>query len=186
VGRRAVLHGRVVARNHASEFASAPVRAHPCARCRQALLGRKDEIDKLLRRGEGWLQSHPEREAIVNRYLRGQRKLTREALARLTEEDATDPDEEQEKEEQQELAIEAPIRLNDVRLQQVLSELKASGAKRVLDLGCGEGKLIRELLKNRQFEEIVGVDVSYRSPGYHADEAERASEADSGFAHVSR
>ena len=146
----------------------------------------QDEIDKLLRRGEGWLQSHPEREAIVNRYLRGQRKLTREALARLTEEDATDPDEEQEKKEQQESAIEAPIRLNDVRLQQVLSELKASGAKRVLDLGCGEGKLIRELLKNRQFEEIVGVDVSYRSPGYHADEAERASEADSGFAHVSR
>jgi 3' terminal RNA ribose 2'-O-methyltransferase Hen1 len=123
----------------------------------------KDEIDKLLRRGEGWLQSHPEREAIVNRYLRGQRKLTREALARLTEEDAIDPDEEQEKKEQQEIAIEAPIRLNDIRLQQVLSELKANGAKRVLDLGCGEGKLIRELLKDRQFEEIVGMDVSYRS-----------------------
>src|SRR3989442_1638426 len=123
----------------------------------------KDEIEKLLRRGEGWLQSHPEREAIVNRYLRGQRKLTREALARLTEEGSIDPDEEQEKKEEQELAIEAPIRLNDVRLQQVLSELKASGAKRILDLGCGEGKLMRELLKDRQFEEIVGMDVSYRT-----------------------
>src|SRR5439155_20441019 len=105
----------------------------------------KDEIEKLLRRGEGWLQSHPEREAIVSRYLRGQRKLTREALARLTEEESIDPDEEQEKKEEQELAIEAPIRLNDVRLQRVLSELKASGAKRILDLGCGEGKLMREL-----------------------------------------
>src|SRR5207247_8518938 len=62
-----------------------------------------------------------------------------------------------------ELAIEAPIRLNDVRLQRVLSELKASGAKRILDLGCGEGKLMRELLKDRQFEEIVGMDVSYRT-----------------------
>src|SRR5881227_2708389 len=123
----------------------------------------KDEIEKLLRRGEGWLQSHPEREAIVNRYLRGQRKLTREALARLTEEESTDPDEEQAREGQQELAIEAPIRLNDVRLQRVLSELKASGAKRILDLGCGEGKLMRELLKDRQFEEIVGMDVSYRT-----------------------
>jgi len=123
----------------------------------------KDEIEKLLRRGEGWLQSHPEREAIVNRYLRGQRKLTREALARLTEEESIDPDEEQEKKEEQELAIEAPIGLNDVRLQQVLSELKASGAKRILDLGCGEGKLMRELLKDRQFEEIVGMDVSYRT-----------------------
>jgi len=123
----------------------------------------KDEIEKLLRRGEGWLQSHPEREAIVNRYLRGQRKLTREALARLTEEDEIDPDEEQKKKEEQEQAIEAPIRLNDIRLQQVLAELKTSGAKRILDLGCGEGKLMRELLKDRQFEEIVGMDVSYRT-----------------------
>jgi 3' terminal RNA ribose 2'-O-methyltransferase Hen1 len=123
----------------------------------------KDEIDKLLRRGEGWLQSHPQRDSIVNRYLRGQRTLTREALARLTEDDSTDPDEEQQKKEEQEQAIETPIRLNDIRIQQVVSELKASAAKRVLDLGCGEGKLIRELLKDRQFEEAVGMDVSYRS-----------------------
>lgn len=122
-----------------------------------------DEIEKLLRRGEGWLQSHPERDAIVNRYLRGQRKLTREALARLTEEDSIDPDEEQEKKEEQEQAIETPIRLNDLRLQQVFSELKSSGASRILDLGCGEGKLLRELLKDKQFSEIVGVDVSYRT-----------------------
>lgn len=123
----------------------------------------KDEIEKLLRRGEGWLQSHPQREAIVNRYLRGQRTLTREALARLIEEDSAGPDEEQEKKEEQEQAIESPIRLNDIRLEQVVSELKASEANRVLDLGCGEGKLIRELLKDRQFEEIVGMDVYYRS-----------------------
>jgi 3' terminal RNA ribose 2'-O-methyltransferase Hen1 len=56
----------------------------------------KDEIDKLLRHGEGWLQSDPEREAIVSRYLRGFRKLTREALARLTEDESLDPEAEQE------------------------------------------------------------------------------------------
>jgi len=123
----------------------------------------QDEVEKLLRHGEGWLQAHPERDAIVNRYLRGQRKLTREALARLTEDESIDPDAEQEEKEGQEQAIEAPIRLNDLRLQQVVSELKAGDAKRVLDLGCGEGKLVRELLKDRQFEEIVGMDVSYRS-----------------------
>jgi 3' terminal RNA ribose 2'-O-methyltransferase Hen1 len=122
----------------------------------------KDEVDKLLRHGEGWLASHPERETIVNRYLRGFRKLTREALARLTEEESLDPDEEQEKKEEQEQAIERPLKLHDVRLGLVGNELKASGAKRVLDLGCGEGKLIRELLKDKQFEEIVGMDVSYR------------------------
>src|SRR4029079_13293191 len=87
----------------------------------------KDEVEKLLRHGEGWLQGHPEREAIVSRYLRGFRNLTREALARLTEDESLDPDAEQETKEEQERAIESPIRLHDVRLQQVTSELKANG-----------------------------------------------------------
>jgi 3' terminal RNA ribose 2'-O-methyltransferase Hen1 len=33
----------------------------------------------------------------------------------------------------------------------------------VLDLGCGEGKLIRELLKEKQFEKILGMDVSVQA-----------------------
>ena len=53
--------------------------------------------------------------------------------------------------------------MNDQRLGSALEALRASGAKRVLDLGCGEAKLIRELLKEKQFEEIVGLDVSIRS-----------------------
>ena len=129
----------------------------------------KDEVEKLLRHGEGWLQTHPEREVIVNRYLRGFRALTREALARLTEDESLDPDADQEAKEEQEQAIEAPIRLHDIRLQQVALELRANGAKRVLDLGCGEGKLVRELLKDKSIAEIVGMDVSYRSLGLAAE-----------------
>jgi hypothetical protein len=34
------------------------------------------EVEKLLRRGEGWLPGHPERELIVNRYLKYRRSLT--------------------------------------------------------------------------------------------------------------
>ena len=120
------------------------------------------EVEKLLENGKGWLQSHPEREAIVSRYLRF-RKLTRQALARLVEEEAPDADEEQEQRSEQEIEIEKPIKLHEMRLRTVAQELKASGAKRVLDLGCGEGKLLRELLKEKQFDEIVGMDVSYRS-----------------------
>jgi 3' terminal RNA ribose 2'-O-methyltransferase Hen1 len=45
----------------------------------------------------------------------------------------------------------------------VLAALKNSGAKRVVDLGCGEGKLLRVLLKERQFERIIGMDVSHRA-----------------------
>src|SRR5215472_8162465 len=53
----------------------------------------EDEIEKLLKRGEGWLGQHPEKELIVARYLKRQRKLTREALERLADE--TPPEEEE-------------------------------------------------------------------------------------------
>jgi 3' terminal RNA ribose 2'-O-methyltransferase Hen1 len=120
-------------------------------------------VEKLLRRGEGWLAAHPERELITHRYLRHQRSLTRTALARLAEEDAVDPDVAEAAHAREEEAVEKPLRLNEQRLGTVLAAVKLSGTRRVLDLGCGEGKLLRSLLEDRQFEEIVGMDVSYRS-----------------------
>jgi 3' terminal RNA ribose 2'-O-methyltransferase Hen1 len=123
----------------------------------------QDEVEKLLKRGEGWLQQHPERELIVNRYLRYRRRLTTEALSRLIGEEEPDADTEQDKKAQQEETIEKPLKLNEMRLEAVMAALKATGASRVLDLGCGEGKLLKELLRDRQFTEIVGMDVSYRS-----------------------
>lgn len=102
---------------------------------------------ELLRRGEGWLQAHPERELIVSRYLRYQRRLASEALARLVGEEEPDPDAEQEQKAEQEAAIEKPLLLNEIRLNKVAEVLKEAGSTRVIDLGCGEGRLIRELLK---------------------------------------
>jgi 3' terminal RNA ribose 2'-O-methyltransferase Hen1 len=122
----------------------------------------RDEIDKLLRHGRAWLSDHPEKEAIVERYLKRQRHLMNEALARLLEGE-TAPDEEPEAQGAQEATVEAPLRLNDVRLECVVSALKAAGAKRVLDLGCSTGNLLKRLVGDRAFEEIVGVDVSHRA-----------------------
>jgi 3' terminal RNA ribose 2'-O-methyltransferase Hen1 len=122
-----------------------------------------DEVEKLLRHGAGWLAAHPERELIARRYLKHQHRLARAALARLAEEDEPDPDAAAAAHAGEEAVLEERIRLNEQRLGAVTAALRESGAKRVLDLGCGEGKLLRELLKDRQFEEIVGVDVSYRT-----------------------
>ena len=123
----------------------------------------QDEVDKLLRHGEGWLQAHPERELIVKRYLRYQKRLASEALARLIGDEEAEPEAEQEKKTEQEEAIEKPIALNQLRLESVLQVITESGASRVIDLGCGEGRLLRELLKQKQFQEIAGMDVSHRS-----------------------
>jgi len=122
-----------------------------------------EEVDKLLRHGEGWLAFHPERELIAKRYLKRQGDLVRTALAQLIEEDNLNPDSAQENHALEETAIEERISLNQQRYQAVLATLKQCGAKRVLDLGWGEGRLLKELLLDWSFEQIVGMDVSYRT-----------------------
>jgi 3' terminal RNA ribose 2'-O-methyltransferase Hen1 len=121
-----------------------------------------DEVEKLLRHGEGWLDSHPARDAIVSRYLVHQRGLVRDAIARLTAEEQPEEEAAAAQKDEQEASIERTISLNERRLDAVFDVLKASGASRVLDLGCGEGKLLRRLLADHQFAEIVGMDVSGR------------------------
>jgi 3' terminal RNA ribose 2'-O-methyltransferase Hen1 len=122
-----------------------------------------DEVEKLLKHGGGWLESHPEKEPIAARYLKRARGLVREALARLATDDESDVDEADAEHEAAEEEIEAKVNLHDRRLAAVYEALKASGAKRVLDLGCGDGKLLRHLAADPQFEEVVGLDVSARA-----------------------
>jgi 3' terminal RNA ribose 2'-O-methyltransferase Hen1 len=121
----------------------------------------KDEVEKLLRSGSGWLSAHPEREEITRRYLKHQRHLMREALARLTEEDG-DPDEAAAAQAAEEGVLEERISLNQQRMGSVLAALRRSGAKRVLDLGCGEGRLLALVLADSSFTDIAGMDVSPR------------------------
>lgn len=117
----------------------------------------QSEIDKLLKKGEGWLATHPQKEQITRRYLINLRSLSRRALSQLvgeTEEEEQEPLPESEKKRKESL--------HQKRLNRVLEEVKKSEATSILDLGCGEGKLLRMLLKERQFTQIVGMDVSYK------------------------
>ncbi len=122
-----------------------------------------EEVEKLLRHGAGWLSTHPERDEITRRYLKHQRELAREAIGRLVAAEARGEDEAQEEHAREEAGVERPMRLNEQRIGTVVAALRGSGARRVLDLGCGEGQLLRALLADPAFEEIVGVDVSHRT-----------------------
>ncbi|HTF63786.1 MAG TPA: 3' terminal RNA ribose 2'-O-methyltransferase Hen1, partial [Edaphobacter sp.] len=102
-----------------------------------------DEVEKLLKRGEGWLGQHPEKELIVSRYLKRQRHLTRAALERLTAEEPDSEEVEGTTRDEEEQKVERPLGLHEQRMGTVLSVLRGLGVKRVLDLGCGEGKLLR-------------------------------------------
>jgi 3' terminal RNA ribose 2'-O-methyltransferase Hen1 len=123
----------------------------------------EEEVGKLLRHGEGWLAKHPEKNMIASRYLQRKQHLTRLALLRLTEEEEQDVDASEEKHADEEAAVEQTISLNERRIGTVLAVLKEAGARRVIDLGCGEGKLIGRLFQDRDFVEIVGLDVSYHA-----------------------
>ncbi len=129
----------------------------------------EEEVEKLLRHGDAWLGAHPERVLITERYLKHRSHLAHAALARLVEESDPDPDATAEARAKEEEVVERPLSLNQQRMGTVLSALKATGAKSVLDLGCGEGNLLRELIREKQFERIVGMDVSIRALQIAAD-----------------
>ncbi|MEV5789746.1 3' terminal RNA ribose 2'-O-methyltransferase Hen1 [Streptomyces sp. NPDC052192] len=127
-----------------------------------------DEVDKLLRAGEGWLPDHPEQKLITSRYLSRRWSLTREAmerleLVRLAETDDTDVEEIDNAVDEETDTEEKPVPLAVLRRDAILAALHTSGASRVLDLGCGQGQLVQALLKDTRFTEIVGVDVSMRA-----------------------
>jgi 3' terminal RNA ribose 2'-O-methyltransferase Hen1 len=124
----------------------------------------EDEVEKLVQKGEGWLSEHPDRDLIARRYLKHRRSLARLAVERLTAED-TPPEEEPAEPDEPDTDTdrEPRVGLHEQRMGTVLSVLRAERVRRVADLGCGEGKLLRLLLKDPQFEEILGMDVSIRS-----------------------
>ncbi|MGW1561833.1 3' terminal RNA ribose 2'-O-methyltransferase Hen1 [Streptomyces sp. NPDC002144] len=127
-----------------------------------------DEVDKLLRAGEGWLPGHPEQRLITSRYLSRRWSLTRQAmerleLVRLAEADDSEVEDIDNAVEEETGTEEKPTPLAVRRRDAIIEVLQTSGAARVLDLGCGQGQLVQALLKDARFTEIVGVDVSMRA-----------------------
>lgn len=114
----------------------------------------EEEVDKLLRAGGDWLAAHPERELISRRYLVHVRRLVTGALNQLADEDADEDTRCDEREQERSRPLAA------ARREAVLDALRTRQARRVVDFGCGDGKLLGELAADPAFTEIVGVDVA--------------------------
>jgi len=136
-----------------------------------------DEVEKLLRHAEDWLPDHPEKNYITGRYLKHLGPLVNKAFTRLVSADAgagnvplddEAPDETPEKK----------LNLNAQRLGSVVAALKNSGAKSVIDMGCGSGNLLSLLVKERQFERIAGMDVSHLALEYAGEKLKSNSAGD--------
>ena len=116
------------------------------------------EVDKLLARGEGWLQEHPQKDFIVRRYLGHRRTLAADAAARLRVERETDETEAAEETPPAERAS-----LHQARLDWVVDTFRKAGSRRVLDIGCGEARLLKLLADAPEFTAITGADASVRA-----------------------
>lgn len=132
----------------------------------------EDEIEKLMKHGEGWLASHPARNKIVNRYFTMRRSFAHRAIDRLIESEPVDAEDLDENAEEIEAETEAAvpneikekrISLNTRRLDAVKNAVIESGATSVIDLGCGECKLTSMLLEEKQIKRICAADVAVRA-----------------------
>jgi 3' terminal RNA ribose 2'-O-methyltransferase Hen1 len=119
-----------------------------------------DEVQKLIDKGSAWLPAHPERDWIMSAYLKRRRSLVREALGKLLAEPEEEVEDELLAKDRKEQSLERAISLNEQRLAAVEAVLLQAGVSSVLDLGCGEGRLLGHLLEHRQFQRLLGVDVS--------------------------
>jgi 3' terminal RNA ribose 2'-O-methyltransferase Hen1 len=123
-----------------------------------------DEVDKLVRAGEGWLGAHPEKDLISHRYLAHRRNLSDAALERLTEADGETLTDELQVEAGDDAATgEARVALAVERRDTVLRVVRELRGRRVADLGCGEGALVGELLKVGEIDQVLACDVSARA-----------------------
>jgi 3' terminal RNA ribose 2'-O-methyltransferase Hen1 len=131
------------------------------------------EVEKLMRNAAEWLPEHPLKEWITHRYFKHRRSLARVALEQLIREDSVETDSDDAElpppAASREMELEKRVSLNERRLEKVTELVAALGVKTVVDMGCGEGKLLSQLLAIKALDRVVGMDVSLRSLEYASE-----------------
>ncbi|KAA8783213.1 3' terminal RNA ribose 2'-O-methyltransferase Hen1 [Paenibacillus sp. 4624] len=136
----------------------------------------EDEIDKINRYGEGWLDTHPHKGLIVRRTLHFAeliRTYERQhgalddrppRVEQQAEEADSDPNEnigQATSAERADDSSETPVRLNDLRYRAITDIVASLPEKsRIVDMGAGEGKLSARLAYISGVESILAVEPS--------------------------
>ncbi len=133
----------------------------------------RSEVDKMLAKGDGWLADHPEKDWIVRSSLGRKPSLMRLALEQLSNAEESLEAEEASVDDTFVAPDEptAPPKksLHSQRHDRIVALARELKPKTVIDLGCGEGKLLRLLMQIQGLDRIVGMDVSY----FELEKAER-------------
>ncbi len=144
----------------------------------------KTEVDKLMSKGEGWLANHPEKDWIVRSSLGRKPSLMREALEQLANIEESLEAEENTVDEAfiapEESATEPKESLHTKRHNRIVERVREIKPQSLVDLGCGDGKLLRQLIKVQGLNRILGMDVSY----FEIETAERALHLDEASPHI--
>jgi 3' terminal RNA ribose 2'-O-methyltransferase Hen1 len=128
----------------------------------------EDEIEKLVRHGGAWLDKHPKKVMILARYLEYKRHLVREAEVQVeaaappTEDDSAPLVEEETEKKESEVEVEKRLSLQELRTKAILQSLTEEAVTTVIDLGCGDGKVLAALARGKVFMKVAGLDVSLR------------------------
>ena len=122
----------------------------------------EDEIEKLVRAGGDWLAGHPLRETILRRALAHQRRLVDDATARLTELDDRPAPAEAEAEEQRQ-SKSGPVRSWPCAARRSWPPSRRAAPTASSTWGAGRAALLKDLLDDPTYTEVVGTDVSPRA-----------------------
>lgn len=140
----------------------------------------EDEIDKIKRYGEGWLENHPLKELIVRRTLRFSELIRKYELQegalsvsveqagelnQISDKDINESDEGIQDGSAGEVErFESPVRLNELRYRAITEVVTGLPVKRrIVDMGAGEGKLSARLAYISGVESILAVEPSGQS-----------------------
>ncbi len=118
------------------------------------------EVEKLMQKGRGWLDAHPEKNLIVKRFLGHRRTLTKAATRQLAAQTKPPADPENGDPAPGPPPEREHPNLHQQRLEWAVEALRKAGARTVADLGCGEGKLLRLLIDDAGFTKLTGADAS--------------------------